>query len=110
MEIRVIWHGDRFNIELAGTPAADPFLVIKGCKIVQGEKGEFVSGPAWKNNEGKWINHTYMGPKFQEAVIAKAKEAQPKAAPPQRRTGIVQTRQPQPSQGSGFDDFEDAPF
>ena len=32
------------------------------------------------------------------------------AAPPQRRTGTVLTRQPQPSQGSGFDDFEDAPF
>lgn len=100
MEINVIWHGERFTIELAAKPGADSFLAIKGCKIVQGEKGPFISGPAWKNDQGKWINHTYMGPKFQEAVIAKAKEAQPKEAP--RKQGAQQERKGR--QGNGFED------
>ena len=58
-----------------------------------------------------WIKPVASDPeKRMLSLAAKPKMPRQPSAPPQRRTGIVQTRQPQPSQGSGFDDFEDAPF
>ena len=67
-----------FNVALSGKEGADPFLVVKGCRIVDGPKGPFVSGPATKNaNTGKYWNHTYFGEKFSAAVLEKAKAAKP---------------------------------
>lgn len=102
MEIRVTWRSEKmFNFELATQDGGDAFLAVKGCKIIDGAKGKFVSGPSWKNDKGEWVNYTYMGPKFQEALIAKAlaAKAPPKAAP-------------KGAQGSGFDDMdsEDIPW
>lgn len=71
-----------FNVSLHGTPGAEPFLVIKGCRIVDGSNGPFVSGPATKNaNTGKYWNHTYFGEKFQAAVLAKAQKAPQRMEP-----------------------------
>jgi len=87
-----------FNVNLHGAEGAEPFLVVKGCRIVEGQKGPFVSGPATKNAAGKYWNHTYMGEKFQAAVLAKAQQSKPKP-------------QPRASQGSGFEDMDnDIPF
>lgn len=67
-----------FNIGLAAKEGADPFLVIKGCRIVDGQKGRFISGPSRKMESGKYFNYTYFGEKFQEAALAAYDEAAPK--------------------------------
>ena len=68
-----------FNVALCSAPGAEPFLVVKGCRIVDGANGKFVSGPATKNqNTGKYWNHTYFGEKFSAAVLEKAQKQAPK--------------------------------
>jgi hypothetical protein len=78
MDIQIEHQGGKypsFNVALASKPGGQPFLVIKGCRIVDGPNGQFVSGPATKNaNTGKYWNHTYFGDKFSEAVLEKALE------------------------------------
>ena len=85
MKITIEHHGERFNVALSNGDK-DPFLVIKGCRVIQGAKGPFVSGPAEKKKTGDgWWNHTFMSPEFQAAVIeACYSDAPPKApkAPP----------------------------
>ena len=105
MEITIDWHDNQFNVNLHGAPGADPFLSIKGCRIVEGSKGQFVSYPATKNEKtGKWWNHVYGGEKFNEAVLKKAQQSK------RPSHDAVKARQ-LPKQGSGFDNFEDsAPF
>jgi DNA-binding cell septation regulator SpoVG len=71
MDISIEYHGDKFNISLHSKEGADPFIVIKGCKIVEGQKGPFISYPATKMANGKYWNHVYGGEKFNAAVIAK---------------------------------------
>jgi DNA-binding cell septation regulator SpoVG len=74
-----------FNVSLHSVPNAEPFLVVKGCRIVDGQNGQFVSGPATKNaTTGKYWNHTYFGEKFAAAVLAKATQSErpaPRQAP-----------------------------
>jgi DNA-binding cell septation regulator SpoVG len=68
-----------FNIMLHGAPGADPFLEIKGCKLVDGKNGPFISYPARKDEKtGKYWNHVYGGEKFNAAVIKKVQEGQAK--------------------------------
>lgn len=68
-----------FNVNLHGKEGAEPFLVVKGCRIVDGPKGPFVSGPATKSaTTGKYWNHTYFGEKFSAAVLEKAQANKPK--------------------------------
>lgn len=69
-----------FNINLHAKDGVDPFLVIRGCRIVQGSKGEFVSGPASKKSDGSYFNHTYMSDKFNSAVLEKARASMPRKA------------------------------
>ena len=87
MEIRIAWHDSgkypSFNVELAGAAGADAFLVIKGCRIMNSDKGDWISWPATKNERtGKWWNHVYAGEKFAAAVLQKAQAALPKTARP----------------------------
>jgi DNA-binding cell septation regulator SpoVG len=86
MNINIQWHGDNFNVNLASAEGKQPFLEIKGCRIVNGTKGEFVSWPATKNQTtGKYWNHVYASEAFGQAVIEKAKAAiQQKQAPKPR--------------------------
>lgn len=75
-----------FNIMLHGSPGAEPFLEIKGCRIVSGQKGDFISYPARKDEKtGKYWNHVYGGEKFNAAVLEKAKKAAPQRQEPPRR-------------------------
>lgn len=70
-----------FNVALSGNEGADPFLVVRGCRIVEGQKGPFVSGPATKNaTTNKYWNHTYFGDKFQAHVLKLAQAAAKPAA------------------------------
>jgi DNA-binding cell septation regulator SpoVG len=80
MEIRTIWQDGKwpsFNLELASKEGAEAFLVVKGCKIASGGKGDFVSGPSTKGKDDRYWNHTYFGPKFSEAVLEKALASKP---------------------------------
>lgn len=82
--ITITWHGDQFNVELSSKPGQEAFLSIKGCRIVDGTKGPFVSYPATKNaTTGKWWNHAWGSDAFNAVVLSKAQEAMPKA--PSRR-------------------------
>lgn len=96
MNIIITWHGDQFNAELASKEGAEPFLSIKGCRIVDGTKGAFVSWPATKNtNTGKWWSHVWGSDRFNAAVLEKALASRPSDRAPARRRA---------------DDGEDIPF
>ena len=56
MEVKVEWKEGKypsFNVMISSQPGKDPFITIRGCKIIQGQKGEFVSYPARKQDDGK---------------------------------------------------------
>jgi hypothetical protein len=77
MNIQITWHGEQFNVELASKEGAEAFLSVKGCRIVEGTKGPFVSYPATKNaNTGKWWSHAWGSDKFNAAVLEKAQATQ----------------------------------
>ena len=72
--------GDRpsFNVHLSQKEGAEPYLTIKGCRIVQGQKGAFVSWPATKNEKTqKYWNHVWASDAFNAAVLSAAEKAKP---------------------------------
>lgn len=76
MEISVKWFGNGFNVNLANN--GNDFLSIKGCRIVSGSKGEFVSYPSQKKQDGSgYWNHVWASEKFNEHILKLAKESQP---------------------------------
>lgn len=77
MKVSVQWYDKQFNVLLASGEGKEPFLTIKGCRIVEGNKGEFVSWPARKMDDGKWWNHVYSSEAFGQAVIEEAKKSKP---------------------------------
>ena len=95
-----------FNINLHSKPGSEAFLSVKGCKIVNGQNGAFVSYPSRKNEQtGKYWNHAWGSEAFNAEVLRLAQEGAPVApaprqAPPQRSA---------PPASSGFDDFESEP-
>ena len=85
MHITIQHHNDQFNIDISSKPGADAFLSIKGCRIVDGQKGRFVSFPSRKQESGKYWSHVWASDRFQVAVIdaydaSKRKQAAAKAA------------------------------
>jgi DNA-binding cell septation regulator SpoVG len=81
MEISVKWFDGQypsFNLILASAPDKEPFLEIKGCKIVDGKNGPFVSYPSRKLDGGKYWNHCYGSEAFNAVVLSKAQESMPK--------------------------------
>jgi DNA-binding cell septation regulator SpoVG len=89
-----------FNIMLHSAAGSEPFLEIKGCKIVSGANGDFISYPSRKQENGKYWNHVYGGEKFNAAVLAKAQKTAPR-----------QESRQAPKRNSGFDDMsDDVPF
>jgi hypothetical protein len=77
MNVTITWHGDNFNVDLSNK-GKESFLSIKGCRIVQGKDGDFVSYPARKNEQtGKWWNHVWGSNEFNAVVLEKAKAGQP---------------------------------
>ena len=93
------FHGQypSFTVKLHTRPDAEPFIEIKGCKIMSGSNGEFVSWPSKKLDTGKYWNHVYASKEFNEAVMKEVKASAPVEA------------KPKPSPAQGFDD-EDLPF
>lgn len=83
MNIEVEWHDGQypsFNIALSSRPDTDPFITIKGCKIVSGSKGDFISYPSRKQENGKYWNHVYGSDAFNAAVLEKALSGMPRTA------------------------------
>lgn len=104
MDIQIEHHDGKypsFNISLHSAPGSEPFLVIKGCKIVEGSKGPFISYPSRKQDDGRYWNHVYGGEKFNAAVMKKAQASKPQAK--QAPKGGAN--------GSGFESMDDdVPF
>lgn len=81
MQISIEWFPGKypqFNVALASADGREPFLVVKGCRIVDGNKGRFVSWPATKMDSGKYWNHCYASDAFAAAVLAEAEKTQPR--------------------------------
>ena len=86
MHIEIEWRTGKypsFNIHLASKEGKDAFMTIRGCKIIESEKGQFVSFPAKKMDDGKYWNHVWATSEFNELILKKAKSA-PAAAPRQQ--------------------------
>lgn len=80
MQIIIRWfEGERpqFNVALASTPGKEPFIEIKGCRIVEGKNGPFVSWPARKLDDGKYWNHVYASEAFNLTVLSEAQKTMP---------------------------------
>lgn len=89
MEISIRWFTESqypsFNVGIASKEGKEPFVEIKGCRIVQGKEGEFVAPPSTKGKNDKYWNHAYFSKDFSAVVLEKAKESQPKQhAKPER--------------------------
>jgi DNA-binding cell septation regulator SpoVG len=69
-----------FNINLASKEGAEPFMTIRGCKMIEHQKGRFISFPAKKLDSGKYWNHVWASDAFQESVkdIYDAMQPKPK--------------------------------
>lgn len=82
MQITIEHHDKSFNVALSSKAGAEPFLVIKGCRIVDGSKGRFISWPAKKMDSGKYWHHVYATEAFVVAVIKAYDESAPTRARP----------------------------
>ena len=80
MHITIEHHNKSFNIALSGKEGRDPFFVLKGCRIVDGQKGRFISVPSTKMESGKYWNHAYLSESFQSEVLKAFDASTPKAA------------------------------
>jgi DNA-binding cell septation regulator SpoVG len=78
MEISIEWHQEQFNINLSSKAGAEAFLSIKGCRLVDGDDGQFIGYPSTKNaNSGKWWRHVWGSDKFNAAVLEKVMASMP---------------------------------
>ncbi len=94
MKIEIERHNDQFNVALCSREGVEPFLVVKGCRVVNGRNGEFVSWPARKLDSGKYWNHVYASEAFAAAVLDAYNESKPKEAPKVRaRDDAARARQ-----------------
>lgn len=95
MKITIEHHERDFNITLASKEGVQPFLTIKGCRVVDGQKGQFVSFPSKKLDSGKYWNHVYASDAFQAAVLEAFNSTKP-AKPAKAKDEAWQARQPAP--------------
>lgn len=78
MHFSVKWFGESFNVNLAKAEGQEEILSIKGCRLVNGSNGEFVSMPSTKNqNTGKYWNHAWLGEKLASHILKLAQESRP---------------------------------
>ena len=80
MEVKVQWIDGTypsFNVMVSSKEGMDPFITIKSCNLKTGTKGDFVSSPSKKTNEGKYFNYIFASEKFNGVVMEKAKLAKP---------------------------------
>lgn len=58
-----------FNLVING-------VIIYGCRVVEGQKGDFISFPSKKGNDGKYYNHAYaaLSEKDAEKILAEVEK------------------------------------
>lgn len=78
-----------FNLNLHSKEGAEPFLTLKGLRMVEGNKGRFVSMPAKKLDSGKYYNHAWASDAFQDAIKAAWDAARPKPEPKREEQGAI---------------------
>ena len=73
LDIRIIWNegNNGFNVGLALSPKDSTFLLVKGCRVVNGPSGPFIGYPARKDDTGQWWSHVWGSDEFNAAVLAK---------------------------------------
>ena len=70
-----------FTVAIASDEGKEPFIEIKGCRIVNGANGDFVSYPSRKDEKtGKYWNHVYGSDKFNAVVLSTALASMPQQA------------------------------
>jgi len=82
MHIDIEWRDGKypsFNVHIASKEGKDAFLTIRGCKIIESEKGSFVSFPAKKMDDGKYFNHVWSSRQFNDHVLELAMRSMPDA-------------------------------
>lgn len=84
MKIGIEHHGEQFNVSLTGS-GDEPFITIKGCRIVQGQSGPFVSWPSRKLDSGKYWQHVYVSRAFGDAVLSAYNKSKATEVPPVRK-------------------------
>jgi hypothetical protein len=80
MEVSIKWFDGQypsFNLILASGAGKEPFLEVKGCKVMNGQNGQFVSYPSRKQDNGKYWNHVYGSEAFNAVVLEKALASMP---------------------------------
>jgi DNA-binding cell septation regulator SpoVG len=80
MKITVTWFPGShpsFNLGLHTTADSEEFLSVKGCKIVEGKEGPFVSYPYTKKPDGNYWRHAWGSKAFNEAVLKEALKERP---------------------------------
>jgi len=104
MNITIEHHDKTFNINFHRAEGEEAFLSIKGCRIAQGPKGDFLALPSRKKQRGDgYWKHAWADEKFQSAVMQMAAKATPVKAPPKPA--------PKLPDASGFDSMDsDVPY
>lgn len=67
-----------FNVSLHTDQKREPFLVIKGCRLIKGQKGDFISFPSKKMDNGKYWNHVYASEPFMAKIVEAVEASMPK--------------------------------
>lgn len=67
-----------FNVQLHSQEGQPEFVSIKGCRIISGRDGDFISWPATKGNNDKYWNHVWASDKFAAVVLDLAKKSLPR--------------------------------
>jgi DNA-binding cell septation regulator SpoVG len=80
MKISIEHIRDQFNVALSSKEGVEPFITIKGARIVEGKNGPFISWPAKKMDSGKYWNHVWCSEAFNAAVLEAAQKTAPKPA------------------------------
>jgi hypothetical protein len=66
-----------FNINLHSEEGSEAFLSIKGCSIKNSAKGDFISYPARKKDDGTWWKHVWGNEKFNARIVKLASSSAP---------------------------------
>jgi DNA-binding cell septation regulator SpoVG len=75
----------QFNINISRAEGETEFLSIKGCRIMSGSNGEFVSYPSQKKDDGKYWNHVWGDDKFNAYILELANKSRPAREEPQQQ-------------------------
>lgn len=85
VEVKIEMSPSGKTFGIAFTKNDKVLYVTKGCRLVNGQNGPFISGPSTKMDDGKWFNYLYIDKEFGAYLTKLALEAAPAPAPQQSR-------------------------